>query len=285
MARREKGEGRKGARVARPRAQRWAWLSASWRHSRVDLVPASLGETRLRTIFWRPSPPVPASSLAGAGVGSEIASMKSYFHNRRDGWAVMQVIDEERLESDLQYRYEYLADFIGFGPQDVATIQAAGPLLGPLIPQLVDQTYQKLLRYTATARHFVPRQAGYDGPLPPSIEQISAQHPQIQFRKEHLARYFMQILTRSYDSKMVLYLDMVGKIHTPRAGSQEIDVPLVQMNALMGLLSDILGDALVSQCGDLATAWRTLRSFQKLLWLQNDFITRHYQSTLSLADA
>ena len=197
----------------------------------------------------------------------------------------MRVIDEERLESDLQYRYEYLADFIGFGPQDVATIQAAGPLLGPLIPQLVDQTYQKLLRYTATARHFVPRQAGYDGPLPPSIEQISAQHPQIQFRKEHLARYFMQILTRSYDSKMVLYLDMVGKIHTPRAGSQEIDVPLVQMNALMGLLSDILGDALVSQCGDLATAWRTLRSFQKLLWLQNDFITRHYQSTLSLADA
>lgn len=195
----------------------------------------------------------------------------------------MRVIDEDRLEADIQYRYDYLAEFIGFGPEDVATIQSAGPLLGPLIPQLVEQTYQKLLRYTATARHFVPRQAGYEGPVPSNLEHLTASHPQIQFRKEHLARYFMQILSRSYDAKMVLYLDMVGKIHTPRAGSDEIDVPLVQMNALMGLISDILGEALVSQCSDLPTAWRMLRSFQKLLWLQNDFITRHYQATLTPA--
>lgn len=195
----------------------------------------------------------------------------------------MRVIDEDRLEADIQYRYDYLAEFIGFGPEDVASIQSAGPLLGPLIPQLVEQTYQKLLRYTATARHFVPRQAGYEGPVPSNLEHLTASHPQIQFRKEHLARYFMQILSRSYDAKMVLYLDMVGKIHTPRAGSDEIDVPLVQMNALMGLISDILGEALVSQCSDLPTAWRMLRSFQKLLWLQNDFITRHYQATLTPA--
>lgn len=189
----------------------------------------------------------------------------------------MQTIDESRLETDPQYRYEYLAEFIGFGPDDVSLIQASAPVLGPLIPQLVEKTYEKLLSYDATARHFVPRQAGYDGPLPEDLKHLTANHPQIRFRKEHLSRYFMQLLGRSYDAKMVQYLDMVGKMHTPKAGNKELDVPLVQMNALMGLLADVLTDTIAQQPLDPATSIRTLRAFHKLLWIQNDFINRHYQ--------
>jgi hypothetical protein len=137
----------------------------------------------------------------------------------------MQSIDEARLETDSQYRYEYLAGFMGFGPEDAALIQASAPFLGPLIPQLVETTYEKLLSYDATARHFVPRQAGYEGPLPEGVANLKLSHPQVRFRKEHLSRYFMQLLGRSYDAKMVQYLDMVGKMHTPKAGSKEIDVP------------------------------------------------------------
>ena len=188
----------------------------------------------------------------------------------------MHTIDEPRLEADSQYRYEYLADFIGFGPEDAALIQGSAMYLGPLIPQLVDKTYEKLLHYDATARHFVPRQAGYDGPVTGSLKDLNQADPQVRFRKEHLSRYFMQLLGRTFDGKMVLYLDMVGKIHTPQAGNSEIDVPLVQMNALMGLLSDILAEALSQQPFDTTTAFKTLRAFQKLLWIQNDFITRHY---------
>lgn len=191
----------------------------------------------------------------------------------------MQSIDETRLETDPQYRYEYLAGFMGFDPEDAALIQASAPMLGPLIPLLVEKTYEKLLSYDATARHFVPRQAGYEGPLPTGVAQLSQTDPQIRFRKEHLSRYFMQLLGRSYDAKMVLYLDMVGKIHTPKAGNKEIDVPLVQMNALMGLLADSLTDVISQQPLDAATSLRTIRAFQKLLWIQNDFITRHYVST------
>lgn len=190
----------------------------------------------------------------------------------------MQTIDEVRLESDPQYRFEYLAEFMGFCPEDAALIQASAPYLGPLIPQLVEKTYEKLLNYDATARHFVPRQAGYEGPLPGDLAHLTASHPQIRFRKEHLSRYFMQLLGRSYDAKMVQYLDMVGKMHTPKAGSKEIDVPLVQMNALMGLLADTLADVISQQPFDAATSLRTMRAFQKLLWIQNDFINRHYQN-------
>ena len=97
-----------------------------------------------------------------------------------------------------------------------------------------------MLGYDATARHFVPRQHGYEGDTPVDLSSIDADHPQIQFRKDHLNRYFMQLIGRSYDAKMVQYLDMVGKIHTSQAGNSEIDVPLVQMNALMGVIADQL---------------------------------------------
>jgi hypothetical protein len=64
-------------------------------------------------------------------------------------------------------------------------------------------------------------------------------HPQIQFRKQHLARYLEALVTRPYDGKLLEYLDMVGRIHTKKAGSKDIVVPLVQMNALLGFVADV----------------------------------------------
>jgi len=186
-------------------------------------------------------------------------------------------IDEQNLETDTAYRYQFLTEFIGFGDEDVAAIHAAVGHIAPLIPTLVDQTYERLLSYNATARHFIPRQHGYDGPVPDSVESLSANDGQIQFRKEHLRRYLMQLVGHAYNDKMVQYLDMVGKIHTPKAGNQTIDVPLIQMNALMGLLSDMLVETISSLDIDSETKLRTLRAFNKLLWIQNDLITRHYQ--------
>lgn len=188
----------------------------------------------------------------------------------------MQHIDEARLESDPQYRYDYLADFIGFGPDDIKRIQAAAPQIGPRIGELVDKTYEKLLSYDATARHFVPKQHGFEGEPPFDLAALDASHPQIQFRKDHLNRYFLALIGRAYDAKMVQYLDMVGKIHTARAGNGEISIPLVQMNALMGLLSDVLAEALIESPLAPEATLKTIRALNKLMWIQNDFISRHY---------
>ena len=192
----------------------------------------------------------------------------------------MQTIDESRLEADPQYRYEFLASFIGFGPEDVKLIQASAPHLGPRVPQLVDHTYQKLLSFDANARHFVPRQHGFEGPVPADLKSLSEDHPQIKFRKDHLNRYFIQLIGRAYDAKMVQYLDMVGRIHTPKAGNNEIDVPLVQMNALLGVVSNALLNSISEWPITPELKFRTIMAFNKLLWIQNDFINRHYQAGL-----
>jgi len=188
----------------------------------------------------------------------------------------MTHVDEPRLESELGYRFEYVAGFMGFGPDDVAAIHGAAGLLAPLVPGLVDAVYNKLHTYDATWRHFLPRQFGYEGEVPLTLDQLTMDHPQIAFRKQHLGRYLANLVTRPYDGKMLEYLDMVGKIHTPRAGSQEIDVPLVQMNALMGFVADAFTATILGLGLPREVEVKTLRAFGKLLWLQNDLIARHY---------
>lgn len=197
----------------------------------------------------------------------------------------MNHIDEARLEDDLAYRFQYLAEFMGFGADDIAAIHGAAPLLAPLVPTLVNAVYDKLHGYDSTWRHFLPRQSGYDGPVPQTLADVTPDHEMIKFRKEHLGRYLAALVTRTYDGKMVSYLDMVGKIHTPKAGSKDLDVPLVQMNALMGFVADALTATILGLGLDRDVEVRTLRAFNKLLWLQNDLINRHYQGAAVVAAA
>ena len=190
----------------------------------------------------------------------------------------MKLIDERRLEDDLLYRVGYLREFIGFDDADVAALHASATLLAPLVPGLVDAVYEKLFGYDATKRHFVPRQHGYEGPVPTDLATLAVEHEMIQFRKQHLGRYLASLVTRPYDGKMVEYLDMVGKIHTPKAGSAQLNVPLVQMNALMGFVADAVTATIFALNLPREQEIQTQRAFGKLLWLQNDLITRHYQS-------
>jgi len=57
------------------------------------------------------------------------------------------------------------------------------------------------------------------------------------------------------------------------------------MNALMGFVADALTNVIFSLSLDRPTEVRTVRAFNKLLWLQNDLITRHYQASAGQAAA
>ena len=72
---------------------------------------------------------------------------------------------------------------------------------------------------------------------------------------------------------------MVGKIHTAEAGNHAIDIPLVQMNALMGFVADAVNATILG--ADIPAE----RAFGKLLWLQNDLMTRHYAAEPARAAA
>jgi hypothetical protein len=188
----------------------------------------------------------------------------------------MKQIDENKLETDLEYRFSYVSEFMGFGADDIEVIHGAAALLAPIVPALVDAVYEKLYSYDCTWRHFMPRQAGYDGEIPATLAELTPDHPQIAFRKNHLGKYLVKLVSDPYNAKLVQYLDMVGKIHTDHAGNKEIYVPLVQMNALIGFVADAVNATILGlDIPDEAKA-KAIRAFSKLLWIQNDLVTRHY---------
>ena len=51
----------------------------------------------------------------------------------------------------------------------------------------------------------------------------------------------------------------------------------LNFNALLGLISDILTATLIASALDDATTLKTVQAWQKLLWIQNDFVSRHYR--------
>ena len=160
----------------------------------------------------------------------------------------MRHIDEVRLESDLAYRFGYLAEFMGFDDRDVAAIHGAAPRVALLVPSVgrrgLREAHRRMTPPGGTSCH---RQSGIRRRRARQRQRIlTMDHAQIQFRKEHLGRYLVALVTRPYDGKMVMYLDMVGKMHTPKAGSSALDVPLVQMNALLGFVADALTVTILS---------------------------------------
>ncbi len=188
----------------------------------------------------------------------------------------MQSIDENKLETDLAYRFEYLAEFIGFDAEDAAAIHDSAGWLGPRIPFLVNAVYDKLHAYDCTWRHFLPRHDGYDGKLAVALEDLPVDHPQIDYRKQHLARYMEHILAAPYDAKMAAYLHTVGSIHTTHSGNANIEVPVVQMNALLGFLADQIAAAILDADPPGDQKATALRAFGKLFWIQSDLIARHH---------
>ncbi|KAJ2932377.1 hypothetical protein H1R20_g4697, partial [Candolleomyces eurysporus] len=130
----------------------------------------------------------------------------------------MQIINEASLE-DFPTRVQYLKDFIGFTAEDAAALHAAKPVVAPLVPTIVDMVYEKLLSFSVTAKAFVPRQTGYQGAIPTKLSDLSADHPQIKFRKDFLARYLVKLVTMDYDKIASWeYLDKVGLMHTGHMG-------------------------------------------------------------------
>ena len=101
-------------------------------------------------------------------------------------------------------------------------------------------------------------------------------HPQIEFRKKHLAKYLEALVTKPYDASTVRYLDGVASIHTREKGSADIHVPLVHVNALFGFVAGALIETIASFGLDPKVETEAQAAFMKLLWIQNDLFLRNY---------
>ncbi|KAI9280455.1 Protoglobin-domain-containing protein [Sporodiniella umbellata] len=189
----------------------------------------------------------------------------------------MQHIDSDRLYKDSSYRNEFVISFMDFGSEDIEAIKAVAEKVRPLVPVVVDAVYKKLFEYDVTKMHFVPKNEGFSGDAPTSLEELTLDHPQIKFRKDFLSKYLYKVLSGPYDERFLKYIDWVAKIHTDTPDKKsKINVDYIHINALMGFVESTLVGGLMSLNFDRETETKALLAFNKILWIQNDCFARYY---------
>ncbi|KAG1151253.1 hypothetical protein G6F37_000309 [Rhizopus arrhizus] len=198
----------------------------------------------------------------------------------------MQHIDSNKLYKDSSYRNEFVLSFMDFGAEDIKAIQAVADKVRPLVPVVVDAVYQKLFQYDVTKKHFVPKNEGFEGEAPTSLEELTLDHPQIKFRKDFLSKYLNKVLSGPYDERFLRYIDWVAKIHTDTPDKKsKINVDYIHINALMGFVESTLVGGLLSLNLDKETEAKALLAFNKILWIQNDCFARYYCNPSTIHDS
>ncbi|KIK02599.1 hypothetical protein K443DRAFT_96548 [Laccaria amethystina LaAM-08-1] len=195
----------------------------------------------------------------------------------------MQHISASSLR-DLPTRVQYLRDFINFSPSDAAALHSSRGVVAPLVPAVVDAVYEKLFSFDITAKSFVPRQTGYTGIAPGSVEELTQDHPQIKIRKDFLAGYLVKLVSMNYETRQSWeYLDKVGLMHTGKAGFSHrwnkpaLRVEYIHCAVLLGYVEDILLNAVMTHPDlDDDTKNAVARAVNKIVWIQNDLFARHY---------
>ncbi|KAI8849485.1 Protoglobin-domain-containing protein [Chytridium lagenaria] len=191
-----------------------------------------------------------------------------------------QMIDRDRLYTDTMYRFKYVSGFVDFGASDIAALKDAAPLIAPLVPTVVDAVYSRLFSYDITKQVFLQRNDGYTGTLATNLKDLTQTQAQIQFRKSHLSKYLVKLVTAEYDEKFVMYLEHVGKIHTNTPGKKsKINVEYIHVNALFGWLHGFLAEVIDQHealQGDAPRRAKLISALSKLLWIQNDLFAKFY---------
>ncbi|KAJ1933112.1 hypothetical protein EC988_009228 [Linderina pennispora] len=194
-------------------------------------------------------------------------------------------IDRTRLYTDLQYRYDYVAGFIGFTKEDQELLHKSASVVAGLVPTIVDAVYDKLFMYDITWKHFSEDQEGFHA-QGPNVGKIEIGSEVITFRKTMLTKYLKKLVSAEWNIAYLKYLDWVGHIHTTTPlKTSTINVEYIHINALMGYVSAVVIDTLQGiEEWDSETRQKIVSAYNKFFWVQNDLFARYYVKEGVLTD-
>lgn len=194
--------------------------------------------------------------------------------------------DNELLYTDLRERVRYLLRFTNFTEHDVEALNDFQPILLPMVPELVDNVYHQLFKFDVTKGFFMPRKDGQEGMMLSGLRDLALDAPQIEMRKRTFAVYLKKLVTCDYDDFATWqYFDHIGIMHTGQnelkhrklMGKAPLYVDLMHIALLLAWTLDVLTPIILSYTEyPLSRRIDIMRAFQKVTWIQNDLVTRHY---------
>lgn len=174
-------------------------------------------------------------------------------------------IDEQRLESDYEYRWNHAKDVIGFDDDDWQIIHSTEPYLRNRLQDIVENLYEEFLKYEPTARFYVDK----DG----SLDKENYEH-----RVQGFVLWLERVFDWPEDEKYIKYLKDVGEIHTESLGFEEMVVNPFYMGPTFSILFDEIAEILATEIEDPDQLSESLSAWQKFFRLQEDFMRRAYNN-------
>jgi signal transduction histidine kinase len=120
-------------------------------------------------------------------------------------------------QPDLFERYQRLQDYVGWSPDDTRRVSAAGPLLEPAFPALIDDFYDEIRRH------------------PETRAVITGGEAQIQRLKTTLLRWLAELVSGKYDADYVARRWKVGYRHV-EIGLDQVYTNVALSRLRMGLM-------------------------------------------------
>lgn len=173
-------------------------------------------------------------------------------------------VDETRLEEDPSYRLDHLRKFMGFDEEDWRLIQRSEPLVRDHLRDLVENLYERLMRFEPTAR-FYREESG-------ELDQKAYEH-----RVEGFVLWFERIFDWEKNERYFDYLRDVGMIHTRRKGFEDMHVNPFYMLPTFGVLMEDLAELLGRGMEDSRELARTSAAWSRFFLIQMDLVRQAYR--------
>lgn len=171
----------------------------------------------------------------------------------------------KRGAADAGRYFQFMAEFIGFAPEDAATIRETRFVIEKHIPSIVADFYTQLLRYPATRRQFLKK----DG----SLDQ-----DYLEMRMHHQASFWRRTASGEYDEDYARFVDYVGRAHTSQGADPKIYIPERYVMGMVGFVQNRIGQALAAELHELDPdlELRGVKAWNRLMMVLLETLARPY---------
>jgi nitrite reductase/ring-hydroxylating ferredoxin subunit len=171
----------------------------------------------------------------------------------------------KRGAADAGRYFQFMSEFIGFTPEDAATIRDTRFIIEKYIPTIVADFYTQLLRYPATRRQFLKK----DG----SLDQ-----DYLELRMHHQAGFWRRTASGVFDDDYARFVDYVGRAHTSQGADPKIYIPERYVMGMVGFVQNRVAEALAAELHELDPdlELRGVKAWNRLMMVLLETLARPY---------
>ena len=161
--------------------------------------------------------------------------------------------------------FRYMADFVGFKPEDADVIRRTKPVIEQHLPDIVGKFYAHLLRYPPTRQWFL----NPDGTLDQAY---------LELRMRHLTNFWVRTAEANFDDEYARYVDYVGRAHTSHGADPKIYIAERYVIGQVGFMSHAISNVIMKELHpvDPDLAFKAEEAWDNLMMVLLEMLSRAY---------